>query len=352
MSRIQIILFDPESASRETWAAFHTWRRAESDPDVRVCTDGKWEEGMRQTDAFWDVRHWLALEGPDVAGYVRVSFRRAGSPNAEEHARFLGCSGTVVAHARRRGIGTLLLRQVCDLMHALDKSVLTLSADTDAGHAFLTRFGATAKHTMLSCQARLDDLDWPRLRAWEDMAGDIGLVFECYAGRVPRDVLVSFLPAFTAIGADMPLESLESPPFRVEIGAYDQWYKRLEQTEAAHHLVLLRDPAGTVVGMSEAFWNSPTPKLAFQQFTAVARSWRGRGLGRAIKAALLRQIRSTHPCVEKVRTANGESNAAMLAVNRSIGYTVLQREVDYQVTRADLDAGLQATRNPSGFAFG
>jgi GNAT superfamily N-acetyltransferase len=345
MSRFQVIPFDADTAGRDSWAAFHVHRRAikaEFDPDDPIWSDAECELEMRRANPLWEVRRWLAVDGPDVVGFAGAWFRRAGTPHSEDHARFLSCHGDVSAALRRKGIGTSLLRPVHALMHALDKSVLTLSADAEAGHAFLTHIGAAAKHSMVENRMQLAGLDWPCLRTWEDAAANLGLVFECYAGRVPRDVLVPLLPALTVLVADVPLGSLETPPIRFEIEAFDRWYETLDRTGGAHHFVLLREPGGAAVGMSDASWDSRSPKVIYQAFTAIAPPWRGRGLARAIKAALLRQIRAAHPGVEEMRTFNADSNGAILSVNRRLGFSAHRRHVDYQITRTELDAMLGA----------
>jgi GNAT superfamily N-acetyltransferase len=343
MSQFQIIPFDVDTAGANTWTAFHIHRRAiaaELDPDDPIWSDAECEYEMLRADPLKDWRRWLAFDGAHVAGSVSAGFRRPGTPHAEEYAPFLNCHGAVSAGARRRGLGTLLLRQVHALMGAMDKSVLTLSADTDAGHGFLTHVGATAKLCMLENRTLFNGIDWPCLRTWEDAAGSLGLVFECYAGRVPRETMVSLLPALTALVADVPLGALEMPPIRFEIESIDRWYEGMDRAEGAHHLVLLREPGGAVAGMSEASWDSRSPKTIYQSFTAIARPWRGRGLARAIKAAMLRQVRCAHPAAEEMQTFNAEGNAAILSVNKRLGFSTRRRHVDYQITRKELDAKL------------
>jgi GNAT superfamily N-acetyltransferase len=75
-----------------------------------------------------------------------------------------------------------------------------------------------------------------------------------------------------------------------------------------------------------------------QQLTAVARAWHGRGVGRALKAAVLRQVQETHPEAMVIGTNNAEVNAPILSINARVGFKVAWRNVDYQVTRAALDA--------------
>ena len=75
-----------------------------------------------------------------------------------------GSSGQGAASGQGRGVGTLLLREVHRLMHALDKTVLTMTAQIESGHAFIKRIGAGEKHSTVEQRAAFADLDWPRLR--------------------------------------------------------------------------------------------------------------------------------------------------------------------------------------------
>jgi len=123
-------------------------------------------------------------------------------------APFVFAGGGVRPEARRRGAGSLLLREIRSLMHNLDKSMLTLAAHTESADAFLIKVGALPKLTTVSSRAVLSQLDWPLLSQWEESAKTCGLKWECYAGRVPRETLLALLPTFSALFTDVPLGDL------------------------------------------------------------------------------------------------------------------------------------------------
>ncbi len=340
MPQIDIRVFDPQSACPELWASFHACRRATSEelrPGDPVLSDAEFEADARLPDPLHESVRWVTLAGDHVAGFASVWFRKAGTLDAAAHAQHLFAGGAVHAEARRQGAGTLLLREVLGLMHRLDKTVLTLRTHADAGHAFLTQAGASAKLSTVSSRAILKELDWNLLREWEAAAGDSGLAWERYAGRVPREAILALLPELTALFADVPRGGLEIPPPRVEIEGYDEWYETAARTGGAHHLVLLRAPDGGVAGLTEAIWDARTPSLIYQQFTAVARPWRGRGLAKAIKGALLQQVRENHPEVEAMNTVNAETNTAMRSINMRAGFKPHRHFVEYQAGRDALD---------------
>ena len=135
---IRIEPFDPHTASDELWAAFNATRRAiavELWPDEPVLDDAETRREVQTTNPMVEFRRWVAMEGDEVAGSIRAAFRRPGTANEEDYARFLWAGGGVRASSRRRGVGTLLLREVHCLMHTLDKTVLTMTTHAASGHA-------------------------------------------------------------------------------------------------------------------------------------------------------------------------------------------------------------------------
>jgi GNAT superfamily N-acetyltransferase len=230
---IRVASFDPYTASDQLWAAFNETRRAiprEFWPDEPMLDDAETQREVQTTNPMVEFRRWVAMEGDEVAGSFRAAFRGPGTPDEKDYARFLWAGGGVRAGSRRRGVGTLLLREVHQLMHALDKTVLTISAQTEPEHAFIKHVGAIEKHSTVEQRAIFADLDWPRLRQWEDGAAAQGLAWERHAGRVPRDVLVALLPVFTELFADVPLGGLETGPIRWKMNGYDLWYETLDRS--------------------------------------------------------------------------------------------------------------------------
>lgn len=346
MPPLRILPFDPASASPERWQAYHACRRIlaeELAPGDPVLSDEEAQIELLRPNPLWDVRRWVAVMGDEIVGSAHASFRRPAAPNAAEHAPHLNAGGAVCTAARHQGAGTLLLWEVLGLMHELDKTVLRLHAHTAPGHAFLTHAGAVVKYSAVESRAVLTQLDWPSLRVWEQAVAELGMSWEIYPSRVPREVLLALLPVFDELLADEPLGALDIPPPRSEISVYDHWYETLARTGGAHHMVLLRTPSGAVAGISDACWDSRCPEFVSQAFTGVARPWRGRGLARALKAALLRHVHASHPEAKVMATCNAEVNAPILSINARVGFAVHRRIVDYQVTRTALDAWRQAS---------
>jgi len=72
---------------------------------------------------------------------------------------------------------------------------------------------------------------------------------------------------------------------------------------------------------------SPEAGRAFSMFTGTLRPYRGRGLARAVKLASIHWAAASG--ITQLVTTNDETNAAMLAVNRRLGYRPAGRRVEY-----------------------
>ena len=74
--------------------------------------------------------------------------------------------------------------------------------------------------------------------------------------------------------------------------------------------------------------------MARQNDTGVDPAHRERGLGRWLKADMLRRVLAERPGIELVETWNAGSNAPMLAINHELGFRLARVSGNWQ---ADID---------------
>ena len=145
--------------------------------------------------------------------------------------------------------------------------------------------------------------------------------------------------------ADMPLGEIDSPPPRSELVAWLAWYEDLDRDGGDHSLIMLMD-GDMIAAVCETAWNARFPDRVEQKLTAVAPRWRGRGFGKAVKAAMLRLIRDRHPDVRTITTSNANVNAPMLSINARLGFVEHRRTATYQIGRDALSDVLNRRAGP------
>ena len=82
-----------------------------------------------------------------------------------------------------------------------------------------------------------------------------------------------------------------------------------------------------VVGITSLHF-PPVQGNVWTWFTGVVREYRGRGIARGLKLAILKQAIAEN--VPRVRTDNDETNGPMLHVNEELGYRRIPGSVSYR----------------------
>jgi RimJ/RimL family protein N-acetyltransferase len=165
------------------------------------------------------------------------------------------------------------------------------------------------------------------------------LRWEVHAPRVPLERLAQLMAPFSSLINQQPLGELEMPPIRYELAAFESWYRELDLRGGEHYLIVLND-GDQVAAVCDANWDARVPHRVHQSFTAVAPAWRGRGVAKAVKAAMLLLVRERRPEVTTFTTHNAQANGPMLAINERLGFRVHREECTYQLSRDALGAYL------------
>lgn len=341
--RVVTRVFSPKFATAEQWQAFHCYirrRATEEDPDEPVVTDEVRQRDMQINWPLFEGHRVLALIDGDIVGSLAMWTRRSGTPDYEAHACHISADAGVLKNRRRQGVGTVLLGELAVFMRERGHTTATLSARVGDGTAFLASIGATEKHRMVENRLDLSRVDESILRAWEARGDQVeGLAWEIHVGRVPLDRYEALIPQLTIMLNSMPLGDLDIPPLRYNLVQIEAWYADMDARGGDHTMVLLN--AGMdVVAVSEAVWASEFPDRAFQNLTAVAPAWRGRGLAKAVKARLLRAVCERRPEVRLAITGNANVNAAILAINTQLGFVAHRDVRTFQITRGAIEAAL------------
>ena len=92
----------------------------------------------------------------------------------------------------------------------------------------------------------------------------------------------------------------------------------------------IHESSGEVVGLTEVVVAAQHPDRADQYDTVVVPEHRGYGLGRALKARMLFELRSAVPKLKSVQTWNSFDAEGMLKVNSELGFHADREWREYQ----------------------
>jgi RimJ/RimL family protein N-acetyltransferase len=104
----------------------------------------------------------------------------------------------------------------------------------------------------------------------------------------------------------------------------------------------VHEGSGEVAASTELEVHPSVGEQAFQAYTAVVREHRGHGLGRVIKAAMLRDFTVARPQILRINTNTGIDNVHMIRVNHEIGYQTVRTMLSVETDVAALKERLLA----------
>jgi len=246
---------------------------------------------------------------------------------------------TVHPSARRRGVGTALLRHAAERVARDGRSVLSGGAfQGSASAAFAARAGATPGLVEARRVLILGKIPAGRIASLREQAtrAATGYSLLCWDGRIPEEYLDRYAEAENAM-ADAPHDAGEQPEIWDAARVREQLDNHQRQGRHIYTLVALHDASGQIAAATAVEADPDNPDWGHQLLTAVTRQHRGHRLGLLVKTAMLDWLAVAEPALERIVTGNAAVNRYMIAINEDLGYELLTPSVQgYELPVADL----------------
>jgi GNAT superfamily N-acetyltransferase len=244
----------------------------------------------------------------------------------------------VVPESRRQGIGTAVMDFILPQLRASGRKVVA-AFDVrvgGAGELWAGATGFTRTHEMVLQTLEVNSAD-PAL--WR-VPAPAGFGAIRWVDAAPDDVVESFAAARTAI-RDAPRgdASYEEPAWTAQrVREHEATFR--ERGVEQRVVAAVHEATGTIAGLTEIETRPEDSAMALQQDTAVLAEFRGHGLGRYVKAEMMRWLLADRPSIERVITQTASSNVHMIRVNHQLGYTTtatmatIEADVDVLLSRS------------------
>ncbi|MDX1932839.1 MAG: GNAT family N-acetyltransferase [Capsulimonadales bacterium] len=296
---------------------------------------------IRNIPAFVEVFAFLVREG-DGTVVASADFAFLKTPENQHMGQF-GIS--VLPPYRRRGIGRRLLNEIVTTAERHERRLMITNA-TDripAGARFLERIGARIGLETHVNQLKFEDLNRGLLRRWLEEHVSEGFTLGFWSGPYPEENLEEMV-ALNELFNHVPRGDLDMEDFRFTAEQIRQQEASMTARGVERWTCFVRDNAnGKIAGITEMLWNPHRPTHIHQGITAVWPEYRGKGLGRWLKAEMLEKVLRERPAVTLVRTENADVNAPMLKINTELGFRPYRAEYVWQIETARARAYLNGT---------
>ena len=320
----KIIEFEPKEAPDDFWDDYFQFTEANfryHNPDDPLPNREAIIQRQKADIPDFHVKRWLVItpEGKIIAwaGFGAV---KESSSDYEENKHLASINIAVLHDYQRKGIGTELLKFLVNETQSLGRTVIETGSDTDSGRAFLKHFGAQLTIEGAENRLELEEVDWELMQSWVDegpkRAKDVTL--ESFT-VCPEEFLEEYAEMYTEALNMQPLGESEHIA-NIDGKARRQTEKRTKEIGQINYTLVSREKDGRISGMTEIYYDSRDVHVIHQELTGVRPEFRGRGLGKWLKAQMILYVRETYPEAQRVITGNAETNAPMLSINERMAF--------------------------------
>ncbi len=255
---------------------------------------------------------WLAHRAGEVVGLARME-----RMYVDEHHRDVEIDLLLDPEAGTGVAGALLKRALVPALAGGRTRVMTWNPDVPFQRSLWSALGARRAQTIDHARLDVTRADPELMERWDRVPE--GYRIHSWRGRCP-DGLIALFCAGRRLINDAPLDDLEYP----DLSYSADFVRSVEAMTIASGgepwVLLAATSEGDVAGMTEVIVNTFSPEHSEQSDTAVALAHRRRGLGRALKGRMWRELRRNAPAVTGLTTMNALSNDPMRAINNEMGF--------------------------------
>ena len=332
----------PKQLSEKEWKEFFTIKNQvhrETYPSDDPLPDHEQiRVGLLKQLKHWDRFFWFVYSPEnELVAYSSLIYTNPNNPDYYRSKHKCQTHIFVNEQYRRIGLATNLLKIILAKTKEEGKTILQTDVYLDSAVKFIEQV-LNAKPAKVGYENRLyfNKVDWNMMEEWveEGKQRAKGVVCKFYT-EIPENILQDYCDISNATLEDEPSGDLEET-FTLTPELYRKYLTDCNENGITWISALTFEEDGRISAVSDVTYNTKRPREGSQGFTGVKKDCRGRGLGKWVKAAMLLYLRENYPTIKFVRAGNASANAAILSINRRMGFQTIFHRYDFNIKIDDI----------------
>ena len=349
MKNIEFVEFNPISCSSEDWNLYHEFREKrhyETNPDDPLTDKETREKTMKMQMQHPEFEISLfSIKDKSTKMYVGdMSFGifRETSESYEGNKFLMQFNLELLPEYRRKGIGTKALSKVCEFAKDNQKQILIANSSEDDGKAFLKTIGAHVAQSGVENRLDLEKVNWKMVSEWAEAGPKRSPGTELkLVSTIPEEIIEKYSKVYTETMNQQPMGDLEIDDIIHTPELLREMQKRWTSLGRKHLTYMTIEPNGDISGLTEVLYRPEKENMIEQLLTGVQENYRGKGLGKWLKAQMLLKVKEEFPQITIVSTGNATTNAPMISINDRLGFEVYKEGITGQMKLDDLEKYLE-----------
>jgi mycothiol synthase len=339
-----IVEFDPNAISAGQWQAYLQaleQNHLEDNPQDPPPRREERQRYMKSPNPDLDVHWWWSLMPPDDRvigiGYLYAENEKSAAFAENRHIAHINLY--IRSDWRDINMEQAFAGALARQAQEMGKSLVRVECSSPCMFDFWNSLGGKVAAERHTNRLDLRTVDWSLMYSWclDGQRKAPGVTTETFHAVPEKDIeqytrLYSDLYNLSYLD-DVSQHYRETPASRRKresfLGEYYIWTTKIT-----------READGEISGLTESFYPLDEPYHVEQELTAVLPQYRGRGLGKWLKAEMALYIRDQYPAVCFIDTHNTNKNAPIMAINTQMGFKPYRSENYYEFSTEALLAQL------------
>ncbi|MCJ2520559.1 MAG: hypothetical protein LN412_06415 [Candidatus Thermoplasmatota archaeon] len=300
---------------------------------------------MKRPDPHVKISRFAVVDAAQPSGQIGsldyYTFREESpSYHANKHLAYVELE--VLRSSRRRGVGRTILAEAAKLAKEHGKEVILSSCFEEDGMAFIRAINAQVALKGQENRLFLDRVEWQMVERWaeEGPTRSPYSTLQWFTNRIDESIIVDYSEIYKETANQVPLDDLDVNDIIHTPESFRVREARIEDVGGTWLTAITREAKGQISGLTEMIHWPDRETMIQQGLTGVKEPFRGSGLGKWLKAAMLLRVRREFPQVKVITTTNATSNAPMLSINQRLGFKIHRETAMAQIGLEALEAYL------------